>query len=374
MMRWSRYFRALLVLGFVPFTTGAAQTRPGRQAPAVAPLTATITGTVVDEAGLPVDSAIVSVRASDAAVVTGQGGAFRLPGLTAGKAQVSVTKSGFDPLIADFEIAPGVTVALRLTIMSFPPPMESDSAAPAIAADPAPIPSPAPSARKSTIIGTVIDPDGRPLFGATVEEASSNTRTMSDSAGRFRLQGILPGLSFVRVRKVGFLPEYFPLTAIAGRNITATVRLRPAGQTLAKVEVRADAMRADPKLRGFYERVARGGGVFIERTEILKRGASQVSDILRGRNGINVYGTGAGGTVIAGRQIRLAGGQGGAGVCPLPLILDGVLVPLREGLTIDRVVNLQDVRAIEVYVSGPAVPADLANGNTECGAVVVWTR
>jgi len=51
-----------------------------------------------------------------------------------------------------------------------------------------------------------------------------------------------------------------------------------------------------------------------------------------------------------------------------------VLVPLREGLTIDRVVNLQDVRAIEVYVSGPAVPADLANGNTECGAVVVWTR
>jgi len=374
-MRRSRSIRPLaplIALGFslLPVSTGLAQTRPVRPTPAVAPQSATITGTIVDEAGLPVDSAVITVSSGAASAVSGPDGAFRLPGVTAGKAQVSVTKSGFDALIADFEIAPGVTVALRLTILSIPPPMESDSAAPPVAADTAP----RPSGRSSTVIGTVIDPDGQPLFGATIEEAASGTRTMSDSAGRFRLLGILPGLSFVRVRKVGFLPEYFPLTAIAGRNITASVRLRPTGQVLAKVEVRTDAMRADPKLRGFYERAARGGAVFIERAEILNRGASQVSDILRGRNGINVYGTGAGGALIAGRALRMAGGQGGAGVCPLPLILDGVRVPLRDGLTIDRVVNVQDVRAIEVYVSGPAVPAELANGETDCGAVVIWTR
>ena len=357
----------LLAVGLLPRRVVLAQARP---LPGATTATATITGTVVDEAGLSVDSAEVSISDAHLRVVTTSNGSFRLPGVSPGKAHVSVRKAGFDPLELDFEIAAGVTAALRLTIVAVAPPMTPETAPAGAGVDT----TGTSNSRTSTLVGSVVDVDGAPLFGATVEEAASSTRTMTDSTGRFRLQGVQPGLSFVRVRKVGYLPEYFSLTAIAGRNISTTIRLRSAGPTLARVEVREDALRSDSKLRGFYERAAKGGGVFIERTEILKRNATQLSDILRGRNGITVYGQSAGGSVIAGRGFRLGGGQAGAGICPLPLILDGVSVPLRDGLTIDRVVSIQDVRAIEVYTSGPNVPAELANASTDCGAVVVWTR
>jgi Carboxypeptidase regulatory-like domain len=360
----------LLLVTVVAGHSAAAQARPVRPDTATTVrATSTITGTILDEGGIPVEGAQVSLPDGKATTVSGEGGAFRLTGVPAGKATVEVRKEGFGTLVFDFDIAAGVTVAVKLSLLSIPPPLSSG--------EPEPETSPADATangRTSIIAGTVTDSARRPLFGVTIEAASSNIKTMTDSAGRFRMLGIEPGLNFVRARKVGFLPEYFPVTTVAGRTTTASINLRPAGQQLAGVEVRADGMQRNSKMRGFYERAAAGTGIFVEREEIVRRNASQVSEILRGRNGINVYGQGANGALIAGRTIRMAGGQGGAGVCPLALILDGVNVPLRDGLTIDRVVNVQDVRGIEVYTTGPQVPAELANGATECGAVVVWTR
>lgn len=369
-----------LAVGLLSVAPGrvSAQTRAPAPTPA-APVTSTVTGTLVDEGGIPVEGAQLRVDGSELITLSGADGAFRLTGLTAGKAAIEVTKEGFSMLAFDFDIAAGVTVALRLTITSLPPAPsapEPASAAVDTTSDTLNEPSGAKgtaAASKVTFRGTVVDSSGAPLFGAIIEEASSRLRTMTDSGGRFRLQGVEPGLSFIRVRKLGFLAEYFPMTGVAGRTVAATIRLRPAGQQLAKVEVNADAMNGDRRMRGYFERAARGTGIFIDRTEILRRNATQVSDMLRGRNGVTVYGQGANGNVIAGRTMKMGGGQG-PGICPLPLILDGMVVALREGLTVDRVVNLQDVRAMEIYPTGPSVPAELANGQTECGAIVVWTR
>lgn len=358
-----------LVLGLGVANELSAQQRRARPDTARAARSlATLAGTVVDEGENSVAGAVVRLSNGTTSVISGDDGSFRLPDVPAGRATVEVAKEGFGTLVFDFDIAAGVTVSVRLRLLSIPPPMSSDGDTEQAAVDATR------NARTATVVGTVTDSARRPLFGATVEAASSNNKTMSDSAGRFRLLGVEPGLNYMRVRKLGYLPEYFPLTAVAGRTTTATVNLRAAGQQLAGVEVRADAMRANSKMRGFYERAAMGNGIFVERSEIVNRNASQVSDVLRGRNGINVYAQGANGALIAGRTVRMAGGQGGAGICPLALILDGVNVPLKDGLTIDRIVNVQDVRGIEVYTTGPQVPAALANGQTECGAIVVWTR
>jgi len=341
-------------------------------------VTATVSGTLVDEGGIPVEGATLRVAGSDSVSVSEADGAFRLTGLTAGRAGIEVTKEGFSTLAFDFDIAAGVTVYLRLTITSVPPAPATESVtapsdtASGILEEPAGAPGTS-AASKVTIRGRVVDSSGAPLFGAVIEESSSRVRTMTDSSGRFRMQGVDAGLAFVRVRKVGYLAEYFPITGVAGKTLAATIRLRPAGQQLAKVEVSAEAMNGDRRMRGYMERAARGTGIFIDRTEIVRRNASQLSDMLRGRNGVTVYGQGANGSVIAGRTMKMGGGQG-PGICPLPLILDGVVVPLRDGLTVDRIVNLQDVRAMEVYPTGPSVPGELANGQTECGAIVVWTR
>lgn len=378
-MRFARLRQLLLtMIGLLPtvFPAGlAGQASPTRSGPATV-ATATIAGQIVDETATPIEGAVIVVSGSAASTRSGPTGAFRLSGVTPGKAAIEVSRDGYSTLAFDFDIAAGVTVSLKLTLATLPPPVPQDSAARAdsvVATDTAADGRGA-VAGKVTMQGRIIDSAGKPLFGAVIEEASSSLRTMSDSSGRFRLIGMAPGLAFVRARKIGYLAEYFPLTGVAGRTITATITLRPAGQQLAKVTVADRDLSRNEKMRGFYERAGKGTGIFIERDEIVRRNATQLSDMLRGRNGINVYSSGGNGTVLAGRGLRMAGGQGGPGICPLALILDGVYIKLQDGLTVDRVVNVQDVRAIEVYTTGPQVPAELANGQTDCGAVVVWTR
>ncbi|MCU0625338.1 MAG: carboxypeptidase-like regulatory domain-containing protein [Gemmatimonadaceae bacterium] len=345
----------------------AAQVTPS---PAPAPATATVAGTVVDEAGLPVEAATVATPDGRTTTETAADGSFRLAGVTPGTTTLEVFKAGFKGIVFTFDIAAGVTVSLKLTIESVPPPMaDGDSAEMVDDRDT--------GARTAIVRGRVIDSAGAPVFGATIAEASSKTTTLSDSSGRFRLQGLEAGLAFIRIRKVGYVAEYFPVTTVAGRTATATIQLRRAtGQQLATVDVRADAdaFRGDYRMQGYYERQKKGGGIFIDRTELMRRNATQVSEALRGRNGVTIYPAGPGmGAVIAGRGLGMGGGSG-ASACPMPLILDGRLVPMRQGLTIDQLVNVNDIRAMEVYTSGPAVPGELASADTACGAVVVWTR
>lgn len=359
----------LTVLGAASYLH--AQQTPARPGAPAAP--ATITGSVVDEGGLVVAGARIGTPDGKVSTETLSDGSFRLEGVPAGKTTLELSKPGFTTLVFDFDIAAGVTVSLKLTLVSQPPPPEPD---PALAADSADLADDKPTGtRYAAIRGRVIDTLGRPVFGASVAEASSKTATLTDSSGRFRLQNIEAGLAFVRVRKLGFLPEYFPVTTVEGRTASAVIQLKAAGQQLATVDVREDAMRANPRMQGYYERMKRGGGIFVERTEILRRNVTQVSEILRGRNGIYVYPQGPGqGSIIAGRAFGIGGAGGQPGICPLALILDGVAIPMRGGTTIDQMVNVQDVRAMEVYLSGPSVPGELQGPQTECGAVVIWTR
>lgn len=351
-----------------------AQQTPARPGAPAAPAPATITGSVVDEGGLVVAGARIGTPDGKVSAETQEDGTFRLTGVPAGKTTLEVSKPGFTTLVFDFDIAAGVTVSLKLTLVSQPPTPSADVEA--LAADSADLADDKPTGtRYAAIRGRVIDTLGRPVFGASVAEASSKTSTLTDSAGRFRLQNIEAGLAFVRVRKVGFLPEYFPVTTAEGRTAGAVIQLKAAGQQLATVNVREDAMRANPRMQGYYERMKKGGGIFVERTEILRRNAQQVSEVLRGRNGIYVYPGGPGqGAIIAGRAFGIGGTGGQPGVCPLALILDGVAIPLRGGTTIDQMVNVQDIRAMEVYNSGPQVPGELQGPQTQCGAVVIWTR
>jgi protocatechuate 3,4-dioxygenase beta subunit len=368
----SVFVAAALAIALASPRRAAAQQRPATPT-AAAVRSATITGTIVDEGGLVVEGAKISLVNGGSSAVSATNGAFRLTEVPPGKASLTVAKEGFGLLTFEFDIAAGVTVALKLTIESVPPPMSSSDDAEstdAVSEDT----SAAPGSRFATLAGRVVDSAGVPLFGVTVDEAGSKLRTMTDSTGRFRLSGLSPGLQMVRARKVGYLPEYFPATTVMGKVTTAAIRLRPAGQQLARVEVKGDAFRGNVKMQGFYERAALGQGVFVTRDEILKRNTTQISDVLRGRNGINVIGGGGGnGATIAGRMLKMAGGQG-PGICVLPLILDGVLIEMRNGATVDQFVNVQDVQGIEVYTSGPQVPGSLAMGNTDCGAIVVWTR
>jgi hypothetical protein len=333
---------------------------------------ATIVGVVVDSLGKPVAHATVRVASGTPVTTTDTLGHFLLGGVPAGEARVQVTRDGYTPLGFEFAIAANVTVSLRLTLLpAAPTPVAAVAPEPTVptptvtAGPPDTIKAPA---GRTVISGTVIDTTGRPIFGAAIQAISTAQLTVSDSSGRFRLLNLVPGLVFVRVRKIGFLSEYFPLQTESGRVATLTVRLRPASgaPTLARVEVRADARR-DSRMVGFYERMRLGNGVFVEREEILRRNASGVTDVLRGRNGVNIIRDSGNNPTLFGRNLT------GAGYCAMGVLIDGVFINT-NGVGIDQIANVQDVRAIEVYKTGPSVPAEFQRRETDCGAVLIWTR
>ena len=334
--------------------------------------TATIAGVVVDSVGKPVTGATVRVVSGSPSTVTDAQGLFRLTGVPAGDARVQVSADGYAPLGFEFAIAAKVTVSLKLTLLLAPPgsrltaPLSTPVEASAVT--PGPADTVKAAAGLTGISGRVVDTAGKPIFGAAISAISTNNGTVSDSAGRFRVQNLQPGLVFVRVRKIGYLSEYFPLQTEAGRIATLTVKLRPASNapSLARVEVRADARR-DSRMVGFYERMRLGNGIFVEREELLRRNASNISEVLRGRNGVNIIRDSNNNPVVFGRNLT------GAGYCAMGVLIDGVFVST-TGMSIDQLANTQDVRAIEVYKTGPAVPAEFQRRETDCGAVVIWTR
>ena len=339
---------------------------------------ATITGVVVDSGGAPVAGATVRVPSGSPSTRTDSAGAFRLAGVPAGNARVQVLRDGYTPLGFEFEIAANVTVSLRLTLLPAPP-------APVVvepAAEAAPSPTDSVlaklvaedsvrskgSSRTSSIVGVVIDSAGRAVFGATVQAMSTELRSLSDSAGRFRIPNVPTGLTFLRIRKIGYLSEYLPLQVEEGRVAALSVKLRPASgaPSLARVEVRADA-RGDAKMAGFYERSRKASGVFVTREELLRRNVSNVTEVLRGRTGVNIIRDGNGIPVVFGRNLT------GAGYCAMGVLIDGTYVN-SSGIGLDRLISTQDVRAIEVYRSGPSVPSEFQRRETDCGAVIIWTR
>ncbi len=331
---------------------------------------ATIAGVVLDSLGKPVANATVRVAGGAPATTTDAEGKFRLEGVPAGEARVQVIGDGYRPLGFEFAIAPNVIVSLKLTLLPGPiappaPAAEPPATSPVVAGPPD---TAAAAPGKSGISGRVVDTAGKAVFGATIQAISTQQSTASDSSGRFRIQGLTPGLVFIRVRKIGYLSEYFPLQTESGRVATLTVKLRPASgaPSLARVEVRADA-RQEARLAGFYERMRKANGIFVEREELIRRNVSQITEVLRGRNGVNIIRDSNGQPIVFGRNLT------GAGYCAMGVILDGVFVNT-TGLPIDQLVNTQDVRAIEVYKSGPSVPSEFQRRETDCGAVVIWTR
>ncbi|MCC7053787.1 MAG: carboxypeptidase regulatory-like domain-containing protein [Gemmatimonadaceae bacterium] len=373
-VRTLRAAAVFLALGCAVSNHAGAQAVPARPVAA----TATIAGVVVDSGGAPVSGAVVRHVSGEPHLETGPDGAFRLAGLVPGRVSVEVLHPGFRLLAFEFDIAAGVTASLRLTLTPAPsaaapaaPPETRDSAVvPAAVDSQQPVSGPPLPPRRGGLTGAIVDSSGRRVFGAVINAISTPLTASSDSSGRFRLAPLEGGLQFIRVRKVGYLAEYLPVTIVEGRLASITVKLRPAGQTLARVEVRADARSA--AMAGFDDRARTANGIFIRRSELLARNASNVTDVLRGRNGITLFRNSDGNQVAYGRGLTTSI-QG----CPMGLIIDGTpMVTGRSGLSfsIDQFVNVQDIRAMEVYRSGQSVPAEFQRPETDCGAIIVWTR
>ena len=227
------------------------------------------------------------------------------------------------------------------------------------------------------ITGTVFDSYGVPVAGADVHVPGSGLQARSGLDGRFVLWNVPSGPLMVAARRVGYFPA--SRTLMLGPGETQLLEL-----TLAEVSARPfDLQRvvvtaALPRMRstylhGFYERMSKfSGGTFFTLEDIQKRGPTNLTDLFRGMTGISEL------TSRNGSRSLVVARGGTARACPIRLFVDGISVPMR-GMSLDDVVNVNDVQGIEIYRGMSTIPGEFSGlsgtgEDSQCGVIVVWTR
>ena len=156
-------------------------------------------GTVSSE-GEPVAGALVTAVEAELSTRTGTDGSYRL-GVPNGTHTIRVTAVGYEPFEQSVEVAEDARVQLDVALT----PIE-----------------------RGAIAGTVVDESsGAPLAGAEVTLSGAGTgATVTDAAGAFAFDGLLPGEYSVDVLLTGYLPQTVPATVTGGETTTLAIELQ----------------------------------------------------------------------------------------------------------------------------------------------------
>ena len=213
----------------------------------------------------------------------------------------------------------------------------------------------------ATLHGAVRDVAGAPIPFAHVSIA--DTRGLADSAGRFSLVRLAPGVTTVYVRRLGFSPRSMPVTLVAGREDSVVVVLGPLPRELESITTEAATIG---RLADFQRHRTNGQGIYIDRAELEKRRTPRLSDVLRRLPGVRIV------TDRTGRALLRMGRSSFGRDCPPDFWIDGVRA---QFLGVDDV-PVSDIEALEVYRGPSGLPPEFNSrfSNANCGAVIIWTR
>jgi hypothetical protein len=255
-------------------------------------------------------------------------------------------------------------------------------------------PPPSSSTGPAGVMVMARDAAGRPLAHATVR-IGSLPPVETDAQGRARTGPLAPGEYPVSLTHaaVGVLRG----TATVGAN-AGDVEVRAEGGppprlrvrvnrvvAMAGVEARSAARSRGLDIQGFYERQARGQGLFLTDSVIQARRTARVTDVLRGVEGVRVMrydppGQSRGLNVDVEYRIVSARGSTGisrSGPCYMDVYVDGQLAQAGDhpetARNLDQVA-LRDVQAMEVYRGAAEVPTEYRGSSSSCGVVLLWTR
>jgi hypothetical protein len=100
-------------------------------------------------------------------------------------------------------------------------------------------------AQTATLTGRVLDQETRvPLPGAIVTVQPQGLQTLSDDQGRFRVEGVTPGMVWLEATYLGYAPAVeTSVMARTSRPTFVSLELRPAAIEVEGITVEADAFR-----------------------------------------------------------------------------------------------------------------------------------
>jgi hypothetical protein len=228
-----------------------------------------------------------------------------------------------------------------------------------------------------TVNGTVTDSSGQPIPYVNID--GGRYRALTNAIGQWRL--LLPkneGLD-IAIRRIGYLPARIRIER--GSDTTVNLSLQRLALLLESQVVRARQLVRTLETRGFYERMAdaeKGAlvGEFITPEGIEMRNPQRVTQLLEQRHGIQVRRFGS--CQVIDQCYRITG----AGRCAATVYLDGQRLnrmasaanDINSAPTVDDVVPVTGVSAVEVYPRGSSAPAKYQSFAGTCAIVVIWTR
>lgn len=203
-------------------------------------------------------------------------------------------------------------------------------------------------------------------------------RSITDTTGYFQLLAPREGIYFVHVRRIGYAENTGGPFQI-GPEDTLNIELRLLLESIVMDEVTVEAERLSKNLQrnNFYRRQERGLGQYMTREDISQKMAPSPSRIFSNIPGVERRPDGH--LVSSRHQV----------VCPMTLVVNGVVRvekkhPLFDGgaekrelerqPTIDELIQLENIEAIEVYRGTVGQPLAYTGKRTPCGAILIWTR
>jgi carboxypeptidase-like protein len=225
--------------------------------------------------------------------------------------------------------------------------------------------TPSTNAHAAHLTGRVADAVGGAISNAEIVVSNTAIHVESGRDGRFELTSIPSGPVEVIVRRLGYSPAKIALQLGEDELRDIRVLLSPVAMMMDSVNVTA-APEANTAYGGFEGRKARGFGTFITREQIEHKRPRVLSDLFRNVSGVKIMRDNGSPIIISNRF-------GDTRACPLRYFLDGTNYPLYDQ-SIDTMVQVTDIAAIEVYPGGATVPPQFAGRESTCGVIAIWTR
>jgi hypothetical protein len=219
------------------------------------------------------------------------------------------------------------------------------------------------------IRGALLDDlSGRRLTRGTLSLLTTDsvqvTQTRTDRRGAFVLPAVPPGSYRLRAERAGFMPAVAPATQLkAGDTLQVQVVLSRRAVVLNPMVVQARRRGRRTPLDDYYHRLDQlPWGRFVTLEEIERRHAVRTTDLLRTVPGVQLVAA----RRSTGSHVLLRG-------CAPVIVLDGNVVPLMSGMTIDDFVKPSELEGIEVYGNAFEAPTEYIPPGA-CSAVLLWTR
>jgi len=192
-------------------------------------------------------------------------------------------------------------------------------------------------------------------------ESKYLTETLSDNQGRFEIQPPSPGDYRLSASGMGYAPKVTELLVVeSGREITVNLLLAVNPVALDSLKVVTEARTRQLELVGFYNRLGKGFGHFIQKEEIDRSHADRVTDLLYGLPGVRIVRSGTAGELA----VLLRG-------CLASIVFDGMVL---DSGSVNEVIHPYNIEAIEVYPGIGGVPVQYRTPKNACGAILIWTR